>query len=68
LKQRNAYKSLVGKPEAKRPLGSSSRRWKYNIRMKLEEIVNKDVGWIRLPQDWDQLWSIVNMAMKFSTL
>jgi hypothetical protein len=32
---RNAYKTLVGKPEGKRPLGRPRRRWEDNIRMAL---------------------------------
>jgi hypothetical protein len=28
---RNAYKILVGEPEAKRPLGKRRRRWKDNV-------------------------------------
>jgi hypothetical protein len=35
---RNAYKILVGKPEGKRPLGKSRRRWEDNIKMYLREI------------------------------
>jgi hypothetical protein len=34
----NTYKILVGKPEGKRPLGSSRRRWVDNIQMDLREI------------------------------
>jgi hypothetical protein len=34
---RNAYKSLVGKPEGKRPLGRPRRRWEDNIRRILEK-------------------------------
>jgi hypothetical protein len=30
--KRNAYRLLVGKPEGKRPLGRSRRRWVDNIR------------------------------------
>jgi hypothetical protein len=33
--KRNAYRLLVGKPEGKRPLGRSRRRWVDNIRMDL---------------------------------
>jgi hypothetical protein len=29
--KRNVYRLLVGKPEGKRPLGSSRRRWIDNI-------------------------------------
>jgi hypothetical protein len=38
--KRTAYRILVGKPEAKRPLGGLRRRWKDNIEMDLREI-----GW-----------------------
>jgi hypothetical protein len=33
--KRNAYRILVGKPEGKRPLGRSRRRWVDNIKMDL---------------------------------
>jgi hypothetical protein len=36
--KRNAYRILVGKPEGKRPLGRSRRRWVDNIKMDLREI------------------------------
>jgi hypothetical protein len=35
----NAYRLLVGKPEGKRPLVRSRRRWVDNIRMDLGEVV-----------------------------
>jgi hypothetical protein len=38
--ERKLYKSLVGKPEEKRPLGRPRRRWDDGIRMVLREI-----GW-----------------------
>jgi hypothetical protein len=31
--EKNAFRILVGKPEGKRPLGSSRCRWEDNIRM-----------------------------------
>jgi hypothetical protein len=31
--KRNAYKVMVGKPERKRPLGRSRRRWEDNIKL-----------------------------------
>jgi hypothetical protein len=40
IKKRNAYRLLVGKPEGRRPLGRSRRRWLDDIRMDLVE-----VGW-----------------------
>jgi hypothetical protein len=38
--KRNAYRTLVGKRDGKRPLGRSRRRWVDNIKMDLREI-----GW-----------------------
>jgi hypothetical protein len=43
---RNAYRILVGKPEGKRPLGRSRRRWVDNIKMGLREIGWDGVAWI----------------------
>jgi hypothetical protein len=37
-KKRNTYRILVGKPEGKRLLGRSRRRWVDNIKMYLREI------------------------------
>jgi hypothetical protein len=34
--KRNAYKTLAGKPERKRPLGRPRRRWENNIKRVLE--------------------------------
>jgi hypothetical protein len=41
--KRNAYRILAGKPEGKRPLGRTIRRWVYNIKINLTEM-----GWIGL--------------------
>jgi hypothetical protein len=45
--KRNAYRSLVGKSEEKRPPGRPRRTWLDNIRMDLAEI---GLGWCAL--DW----------------
>jgi hypothetical protein len=37
---RGVYRVLVGRPEGRRPLGRSRRRWEDNIKMDLQ-----DVGW-----------------------
>jgi hypothetical protein len=47
--KRNAYRILLGKPEGKRPLGRSRRRWVGNIRMDLGEVGWDDVDWIDDP-------------------
>jgi hypothetical protein len=52
---RNAYRNVVGKPEGKRPLGRSRRRWKDNIKMDVREIVfGGGVDWMHMTQDRDQ--------------
>jgi hypothetical protein len=52
--ERNVYKVLVVKPEGKRPLGRTRRRWEDGIRMDLREIGLGGVDWIRLTQDRDR--------------
>jgi hypothetical protein len=47
---RNVYIILVGRPEGKRPLGRSKRRWDDNIRMDLTEVGWEGVDWIHLAQ------------------
>jgi hypothetical protein len=49
--RRGVYSILVGKPEARRPLGRLRRRWEDNIKMDLQEV---EVGlwtvssWLRI--------------------
>jgi hypothetical protein len=43
---RNAYSTLIGKPEGRRPLGRPRRRWEDNIGMALRKIGFGDVDWI----------------------
>jgi hypothetical protein len=49
---------LVGKPEEKKPLGSSRRRWVYNIKMDLRELGWGGMDWIDLAQDRGQ-WRLL---------
>jgi hypothetical protein len=44
--KRNAYRILVGKPEAKRPLGKPRSRWLDNIKIDLREIGYDGMVWI----------------------
>jgi hypothetical protein len=61
---RIAYNILVGKPEGKRPLERSGRRWADKIRIHLREIGWEGVDWIHLARDRDQWRVIVNTVMK----
>jgi hypothetical protein len=47
----NVYRLLVGKPEGKRPLGRTRRRWIDSIKINVLEIGLGGVDWIGLAQD-----------------
>jgi hypothetical protein len=59
----NAYRLLVGKPEEKRPVGRSRRRWVDNIRMDLGEVGWGYVGWIGLTKDRNRWKAVVNSVL-----
>jgi hypothetical protein len=61
--KRNAYRLLVGKPEGKRPLGRTRRRWMDNIRMDLGEVGWGDVDWIGLDKDRNRWRALVNSVL-----
>ena len=57
---RGVYRVLEGKPERKRPLGRTRRRWEYNIRMDLQEVGLGYEDWIGLAQDRDRWRALVS--------
>jgi hypothetical protein len=57
---RGMYRVLVGKPEGKRPLGRPRHRWEDNIKIDLQEV---GMDWIKLAQDRDRWWALVNAVM-----
>ena len=56
---------LVGKPEVKRPLGRSRRRWEDNIKMDLQEVGGGRGDWMELAQDRDRWRALVDMVRDF---
>jgi hypothetical protein len=62
--KRNAYKTLVGTPEGKRPLGRPKCRWVDNNKIDLRETGWDGKDWFDLTQDWDQWMAVVNTVMK----
>jgi len=53
----------VGKPEGKRPLGRSRRRWEDNIKMVVQEVGCGGLDWIELAQDRDRWRALVTAVM-----
>jgi hypothetical protein len=66
---RNLYRVLVGRPEGKRPLERSRRRWEDGIKMDLREIGwEGGVEWIHLAQHRDRWRAVVNAVMNLRVL
>jgi len=61
--RRDLYRVLVGKPEEKRQLGRSRRRWEDNIKMDLQEVGCGGMDWVDLAQDRDRCRALVNAVM-----
>jgi hypothetical protein len=61
--KRTAYRILVGKPEGKRPLGISRRRWVDSMKMDVREIGCDVVDWIVVAHDSDQWRALVNTVL-----
>jgi hypothetical protein len=64
--KRNEYRILVGKPEGKRPLGTSIHRCVDNIKMDLREIGWGGMNWFDLAQGRDQWRALVNTIINFA--
>jgi len=54
----------VEKPEGKRSLGSTRRRWDDNIKMDLIEVGCGSMDWIEMAQDKDRWWALVNAVLE----
>jgi hypothetical protein len=54
------HRVLVGKPEGKRPLGRSRRRWQDNIRIDLQDVGGGLGEWMELVQDRDRWRALVS--------
>jgi hypothetical protein len=58
-----AYRFSVGKPEGKRPLGRTRRRWENKVKMDLQEVGWGAMDWSDLAQDRDYWRGLVNAVM-----
>jgi hypothetical protein len=63
VEERGVYRSLVGKPEGKRPLGRPRRRWEDNIKKDFQEVGCGGMDWIELVEDRDKWRAVVNAVM-----
>jgi len=61
---RGVHRVLVGKPEGKRLLRRSRRRWEDNIKMDFQEVGGGCEDWMELAQDRDRWLALVNTVMK----
>ena len=61
--ERGMYRVLLGKPERRRPLGRTRRRWVDNIGMDLQEVGCGYVDLIGLAQDRDRWRTLVSAVM-----
>jgi hypothetical protein len=59
------HRVLVGKPEGKRPLRTSRRRWEDNIKMDLQEVGGGRGDWMLLAQDRDRWRALVGTVRNF---
>jgi len=60
---RGVYRVLVGRPEGKRPLGRTRRRWEDNIKMDLQEVGGSCGDWMELAEDRDRWRALVSTVM-----
>jgi hypothetical protein len=61
--RRGVYMGLVEKPEGKRPLGRSRRRWEDNIKIYLQELGCGGMDWIELAEDRDSWRALLTAVM-----
>ena len=61
--ERGMCRVLLGKPEGKRLLERSRRRWVDNITMDLQEVGCGYMDWIGLAQDRDRWRTLVRAVM-----
>jgi len=66
--RRGAHRVSARRPDGKRPLEISRRRWEDNIKVYLEEVGWKVMDWITLNQDRDRWRGLVIVVMKFRVL
>jgi hypothetical protein len=62
------FTGLSGKHELNYLLGRKGSAWKYNIKIVLKEIGLEDADWIRLAQDMEKWFVLLDRVVKFRGL
>jgi len=62
--RRVAYRTLLGRPDGKKPLGRPKLRWD-NIKIGLQEVGLRSMDWIDLAQDMDSWRALLDAVMNF---
>jgi len=62
-KRRGPYRVLVGRPEGKRPLGRSKRRWEDYNEIDVQDVGWGSIGWTVLAKVRDVWWAVVKAVM-----
>ena len=57
--EKRSVQGFGGKPEGKRSLGKSGRRWEDDIKMDLQTVGCGGMDWIELAQDRDRWRALV---------
>jgi hypothetical protein len=65
---RNVYWVFVGKCEGKRPLERPRHRFEDGIKMDHREIGWRREKWIRLAEDRDRWWAVMNVVMNLQVM
>jgi len=66
--RRGAYRAVVGKREANRPLGRPRHSWENNIKVNFQYVGWRDMDYTDLDKDRDRYQALVNAVMNLQVL
>jgi hypothetical protein len=66
--RKGAYRAVVGKSEANRPLGIPRRSWENNIKVNFQYVRWRGMDYTDLNKDRDRYQALVNAVMNLRVL